>query len=292
MRRSRNPPADDAPGEGIDGMSIAISCGWRRTGRNAMKGFGFFVGGLLLEAVGFRPALWLMAAMLAACARQRAAEPADENWARRRHRRSFRELFAKSRAINLLAAARIFLFGSRDVWFVVGLPVFLYAQGWKYMEVAGFIAAWTIGYGLVQAIAPSVVRRSTDGLSREIPEARLWGAALTAIPVALVLLLQAHLPGKSRSPRGRRSWRVRVCLRGNLVAALLPDPRLCGVEEGRRGCRLLLCRQRGRPAFWHPVVGSADAIWQPAGLPVGFGSDAGALPGAGIPAARRDRDAP
>ena len=89
------------------------------------------------------------------------------------------------RAINLLAAARIFLFGSRDVWFVVGLPVFLYAQGWKYMEVAGFIAAWTIGYGLVQAIAPSVVRRSADGLSREIPEARLWGAVLTAIPVAL-----------------------------------------------------------------------------------------------------------
>ena len=80
------------------------------------------------------------------------------------------------------------------MWFVVGLPVFLYAQGWKYMEVAGFIAAWTIGYGLVQAIAPMVVRRSPDGLSREIPEARLWGAVLTAIPVALVLLLQARLP--------------------------------------------------------------------------------------------------
>ena len=101
--------------------------------------------------------------------------------------KSFRELFAKSRAINLLAAARIFLFGSRDVWFVVGLPVFLYAQGWQYMEVAGFIAAWTIGYGLVQAIAPSVMRRSADGLSREMPEARLWGAVLTAIPVALAL---------------------------------------------------------------------------------------------------------
>jgi hypothetical protein len=84
-------------------------------------------------------------------------------------------LFAKSRAINLLAAARIFLFGSRDVWFVVGLPVFLYANGWKYMDVASFLASWTICYGLVQAIAPSVVRRSADGLSREIPEARIWG---------------------------------------------------------------------------------------------------------------------
>ena len=76
--------------------------------------------------------------------------------------------------------ARIFMFGSRDVWFVVGLPVFLYANGWRYMAVAGFLAAWTIGYGGVQALAPSVIRRSPDGLSREVPEARLWGAVLTA----------------------------------------------------------------------------------------------------------------
>jgi hypothetical protein len=107
--------------------------------------------------------------------------------------KSFGELFAKSRAINLLAAARIFLFGSRDVWFVVGLPVFLYANGWKYMEVAGFLACWTIGYGLVQAIAPSVVRRSADGLSREIPEARIWGTVLTAIPAVLALLLGSRM---------------------------------------------------------------------------------------------------
>ena len=102
---------------------------------------------------------------------------------------SLKEFFAKSRSINLMAAARVFLFGSRDVWFVVGLPVFLYSQGWRYMEVAGFIASWTIGYGLVQAAAPSVIRRSADGLSREVPEARLWGAALTAIPLVLALLL-------------------------------------------------------------------------------------------------------
>jgi hypothetical protein len=108
--------------------------------------------------------------------------------------KSFRELFAKSRAVNLLAAARIFMFGSRDVWFVVGLPVFLYGQGWRFMEVAGFVASWTIGYGLVQAVTPSVVRRSEDGLSREVPEARLWGALLTAIPVTLALVLaRAHL---------------------------------------------------------------------------------------------------
>ena len=166
---------------------------WFTGSKNAMKGFGFFAGGLLLQAAGFRPALWLMAGMLGiVLVNVLLSLPTELGKAKAS--KSFSELFAKSRAINILAAARIFLFGSRDVWFVVGLPVFLYAQGWKYIEVAGFIAAWTIGYGLVQAVAPSVVRRSRDGLSREIPEARLWGAALTAIPIALVLLMQAHLP--------------------------------------------------------------------------------------------------
>src|SRR5205807_1557708 len=95
----------------------------------------------------------------------------------------------KTRAINLMAAARVFLFGSRDVWFVVGMPVFLYGFGWKYMEVAGFVAVWTIAYGAVQALAPSVVARSRDGLSREVPTARAWGTALTIIPAALALVL-------------------------------------------------------------------------------------------------------
>ena len=62
------------------------------------------------------------------------------------------------------------------------------------MQVAGFLASWTIGYGLVQALAPNVIRRSADGLSREVPDARLWGAVLAAIPVVLALLLdRGHL---------------------------------------------------------------------------------------------------
>jgi predicted MFS family arabinose efflux permease len=124
---------------------------------------------------------------------ERTAQPA----ARSRQGEGFQIVWrtvGKSRAINLMAAARIFLFGSRDVWFVVGPPVFLYANGWKYTEVAGFLAAWTIGYGLVQGIAPSVLRRSSDGLSREIPEARTWGAVLTAIPIVLASLLGSALP--------------------------------------------------------------------------------------------------
>jgi hypothetical protein len=103
--------------------------------------------------------------------------------------KTMREFFAKSRAINLMAAARVVLFGSRDVWFVVGLPVFLYAQGWAFLQVAGFLALWTIGYGAVQALAPALVARSPDGLSREVPEARLWGTILVAIPSLLAAVL-------------------------------------------------------------------------------------------------------
>jgi predicted MFS family arabinose efflux permease len=166
---------------------------WFTGSKNAMKGAGFFVGGLLLELAGFRGALWLMAALLALVLAG-VALSLPRTLGKAKASKSFRELFAKTRAINLMAAARIFMFGSRDVWFVVGLPVFLYAQGWRYMEVAGFLASWTIGYGLIQTIAPSVIRRSTDGLSKEVPEARLWGAILTAIPLGLAILVASHPP--------------------------------------------------------------------------------------------------
>ncbi len=164
---------------------------WFTGSKNAMKGIGFFVGGALLQFVGFRRALWAMAAMLAVVL-VAVLSALPRTLGRARSSKSFSELFAKTPAINLLAAARIFMFGARDVWFVVGLPVFLYAQGWHYIWVAGFLAAWTVGYGGVQAIAPAVVRRSQDGLSREVPDARLWGAILTVIPVAIVLALALH----------------------------------------------------------------------------------------------------
>ena len=168
---------------------------WFTGSKNATKGMGFFIGGFLLQVVGFRPALWLMAAMLALVLAG-VLTSLPRQLGRAKSSKSFKELFAKTRAINLMAVARVFMFGSRDVWFVVGLPVFLYGYGWQYMQVAGFIAAWTIGYGAVQALAPGLVRRSPDGLSREVPEARLWGAALTAVPIALALLLAA--PGIGR----------------------------------------------------------------------------------------------
>jgi MFS transporter, APGE family, 1-arseno-3-phosphoglycerate exporter len=163
---------------------------WFTGSKNATKGVGFFAGGFLLQLVGFRPALWLMVAVLALVLLG-VMTSLPRQLGKAKASKSFRELFAKTRAINLMAAARIFLFGSRDVWFVVALPVFLYGFGWKYMEVAGFVAVWTIAYGAVQALAPAVVTRSHDGLSREVPAARAWGAVLTLIPAVLAVLVAA-----------------------------------------------------------------------------------------------------
>ena len=165
---------------------------WFTGSKNAMKGVGFFLGGLLMETMGFRNALWLMAGFLAVIlVAGFVSLPAQLGKAKAS--KSVKELFAKSSGVNLLAAARIFLFGARDVWFVVGLPVFLYAAGWRFLEVGGFLALWTIAYGGVQALAPSMVTRSADGLSREVPAARLWGAILAAIPIVLAIAMQ--VPG-------------------------------------------------------------------------------------------------
>ena len=92
------------------------------------------------------------------------------------------------------SGARVALFGARDVWFVVGVPVFLYSVGWTFTMVGGFLAAWTIGYGLVQALAPQLVRRSADGLSREVPAAQWWSAVLTLIPLAIAAALWLQAP--------------------------------------------------------------------------------------------------
>ena len=166
---------------------------WFTGSKNAMKGVGFFIGGLLLDLLGFRGALWAMAALLAAIfvAVVLSLPPL---MGKSKASKSAKELFAKSRAINLLAAARVALFGARDVWFVVGVPVFLYASGWTFTMVGGFLALWTIGYGLVQAIAPSLVRRSTDGLTTEVPAARLWSLLLALVPIGLVLAVWFNMP--------------------------------------------------------------------------------------------------
>ena len=166
---------------------------WFTGSKNAMKGFGFFLGGVLLQTLGFQASLWLMAALLAVVLLA-VVSFLPKMMGKSKASTSAKELFAKNAGINALAAARVVLFGARDVWFVVGVPVFLYSVGWNFTMVGGFLAAWTIGYGLVQALAPNIVKRSVDGLSSEVPAARLWSALLAAVPMAIAIAVVFDLP--------------------------------------------------------------------------------------------------
>ncbi|WP_342240340.1 organoarsenical effux MFS transporter ArsJ [Inquilinus sp. OTU3971] len=174
--------------EGRDGALfrwVAILTG----SKNALKGAGFFLGTLLLEILGFNGGLWAMAAGLAVVLTgSMLLVPPDIG--KVKGKVGFTAIFAKSREINLLSAARFFLFGARDVWFVVGLPLFLYdVAGWTFTEVGAFLALWTIGYGIVQASAPTFVKRSPDGRTAETRAARLWVLVLAFIPAAMAVLL-------------------------------------------------------------------------------------------------------
>ena len=166
---------------------------WFTGSKNAMKGFGFFLGGVLLQTLGFQGSLWLMAGLLAVVLLG-VVTSLPQMMGKSKASKNAKELFAKNAGINALAAARVALFGARDVWFVVGVPVFLYSVGWNFTMVGTFLAAWTIGYGLVQALAPNIVKRSTDGLSREVPAARLWSALLALVPVALAAVVVLDVP--------------------------------------------------------------------------------------------------
>jgi len=166
---------------------------WFTGSKNAMKGMGFFLGGVLLEVLGFRVSLWAMAGVLALVLAG-VVIYVPPLMGKSRASKSAKELFAKNRGINLLAAARVVLFGARDVWFVVGVPVFLYASGWSRPMVGAFLALWTIGYGLVQALAPHLVRRSADGLSHEVPAARTWSAVLVVVTTCLAALVAIQVP--------------------------------------------------------------------------------------------------
>ena len=166
---------------------------WFTGSKNAMKGIGFFLGGVLLQFLGFGGALWLMAGLLVLVLFG-VLLSLPPMLGQSKASKSAKELFAKNQGINLLALARIFLFGARDVWFVVGVPVYLYANGWNFSMVGGFLAAWTIGYGLVQASAPQLVKRSSDGLTHEVPAAQGWSLALALVPAILAVLVWQDVP--------------------------------------------------------------------------------------------------
>jgi predicted MFS family arabinose efflux permease len=155
--------------------------------KNALKGVGFFLGAALLAWLGFVGALYVLVAIVVV--------PLilslfllDGSMGRAKAKPKFQEIFSKSAAINWLSAARFFLFGARDVWFVVALPVFLQAVlDWSHTQVGAFMALWVIGYGVVQAVAPKL----TGARNPDKPMPSRHTAMKLALPLALVPMVMA-----------------------------------------------------------------------------------------------------
>lgn len=150
--------------------------------KNALKGVGFFVGSLLLSVVGFRASVGTLMSVVGV-ALVLAAVLMKGGLGDTKTKPKFRQLLSKNRAVNLLSIARLFLFGARDVWFVVALPVFLSSLlGWKFWQAGGFMALWVIGYGIVQASAP-VILRGRDPTGKT---ARWLALVLACVPLVIV----------------------------------------------------------------------------------------------------------
>ncbi|WGW00229.1 organoarsenical effux MFS transporter ArsJ [Vibrio sp. YMD68] len=157
--------------------------------KNALKGAGFFIGGLLLSTIGFQYAVLVMAAVLTLVFIGSVVS-LDADMGKAKTKPKFNQIFSKSESINILSAARMFLFGARDVWFVIALPIYLGSVfGWDHAWVGGFLATWTIAYGVVQSIAP----RITGKAQGQVPDghaAFLWALALTAVTAGIAYAVQ------------------------------------------------------------------------------------------------------
>lgn len=171
--------------------------------KNALKGVGFFLGGALLAWLGFTVAVLAMAATLAVIWIA-SLFLLKKDLGKAKAKPKFRDILSKSRAINILSAARMFLFGARDVWFVVALPVYLSTVfGWDFWKVGGFLAAWVIGYGIVQSLAPNITGKKRG----HVPDGRaafIWAGLLAGLPAAIALGLSA-------------GWSPHVVLLGGLM---------------------------------------------------------------------------
>ncbi len=160
--------------------------------KNALKGAGFFLGGVLLTIVGFQGAVITMAIALT-LVWLISLVSLKKDLGKAKSKPKFSEIFSKSKAINHLSAARLFLFGARDVWFVVALPVYLSATfGWDHWSVGSFLAIWIIGYGIVQTIAP----RLTGKAQGKVPDGKSafkWASVLSITPAFISLALMFNL---------------------------------------------------------------------------------------------------
>jgi len=156
--------------------------------KNALKGVGFFMGGALLMVLGFQWAVAVMAGVLALIW-VLSMLFLRRDLGKAKNKPKFTQIFSKSRAVNTLSAARLFLFGARDVWFVVALPVYLSVSfNWDFWKVGGFLALWIIGYGFVQTQAPRLTGKAQGSLP-DGKAAVVWALGLSVIPGLIALLL-------------------------------------------------------------------------------------------------------
>ncbi len=171
-------------GDGSLFRMVAILTG----SKNALKGVGFFVGAALLSGIGYDGALWSMAGALAITVIALIIF-LNEDIGKSKKKAPLRSVLSKSSAINRLSAARFFLFGSRDIWFVVALPVFLSDElGWSERGVGGFLALWVIGYGVVQSTAPKMLARGGRRID-EVGAAQRWALILGLVSATIALLV-------------------------------------------------------------------------------------------------------
>jgi predicted MFS family arabinose efflux permease len=158
--------------------------------KNALKGVGFFVGGALLSGLGFAPALWVMAGGLFVVLCLAIGLITDQLGGVKKT--ALGAILSKSAAINRLSLARFFLFGARDIWFVVGLPLYLYeVLGWTFEGVGAFMAAWIIGYGIIQAFAPRLLSGGTASGRSVVLSARLWALVLLVVTGLIAIATSA-----------------------------------------------------------------------------------------------------
>ncbi|WP_159657614.1 organoarsenical effux MFS transporter ArsJ [Vibrio atypicus] len=157
--------------------------------KNALKGAGFFVGGLLLATIGFQYAVLTMAGVLTLVFIGSVLS-LEAGMGKAKNKPKFNQIFSKSESINILSAARMFLFGARDVWFVIALPIYLGSVfGWNHSWVGGFLAAWTIAYGFVQGIAPKITGKAQG----KVPDGRaamLWAGGLAIVTALIAYAVQ------------------------------------------------------------------------------------------------------
>ncbi|MGY5615769.1 organoarsenical effux MFS transporter ArsJ [Vibrio cincinnatiensis] len=157
--------------------------------KNALKGAGFFLGGALLTWIGFQYAVLAMALVLSAVF-VGSLLMLQAEMGKAKAKPKFSDIFSKSARVNILSAARMFLFGARDVWFVIALPIYLGSVfGWGHSTVGGFLALWVIGYGIVQGFAP----RITGKAAGQVPDGKAaigWAALLTLITGGIAYSIQ------------------------------------------------------------------------------------------------------